>query len=88
MDESIEESKPTPFISLERYKLVLYHEKVVGGNTIQLDPPVNFTYTMSPYEINYDQANVLAHMIKEFENQIIFMLGERYKDAACSSNRV
>ena len=84
MNEYIEESEPTPFISLERYKLVLYHEKVGGGNIIQLDPPVCFTYTMSPYEINYDQANVLAHMIKEFENQMIFMLGERYKDAARS----
>ena len=84
MDKSIEEGKPSPFISLERYKLVLYHEKVVNGNAIQLDPPFCFTYTMSPYEINYDQADVLAHMIKEFENQMIFMLGERYKDAAHS----
>lgn len=88
MDNSIEESKPTPFISLERYRLVLYHEKLVEGNTIQLDLPACFTYTMSPYVINYDQANVLAHMIKEFENQILLVLGERYKNAACSSDRV
>ena len=84
MDQYIEKSEPSPFVELERYRLTLHHEMFSGGKTIQLDSPINMTYTLSPFEIPYDKSDVLAKMIKEFENQLIFLLGERYKDAAHS----
>lgn len=75
MDEYVEEGKPNPIIPIEQYKLTLDHVLVTGKGVSKIDPPICLTYSICPSLFEYDKSTIIANMIKEFENKLIFILG-------------